>query len=226
MEHGALFVGTQDRSRHLRLIYYKELRDRKRQPCSDDTTIRHQHTCIGSRQRRHLKSDRSHRIQINSLWINLSRYVNTPRHRILRRVYRPSDARTDSPPYKNSQESAAVPLWNRKPRDPLLHARSSDSAVYRYCSWRGLDGDKDTQRWNYGYVVFVNGSPTYCKSKRQIVIALSTGYAEYVAMSACARDVSWIRNIYWEIAHHQPWVEYVELPETLIPVDITATISL
>ncbi|MBW4954020.1 Ty1/Copia family ribonuclease HI, partial [Klebsiella pneumoniae] len=45
----------------------------------------------------------------------------------------------------------------------------------------------------------MNGAAVIWKSKKQTITAESTAEAEYVAASACARDVIWFRNILEEV---------------------------
>ncbi len=87
-------------------------------------------------------------------------------------------------------------------------------------------GDKHTRRSTTGYVVTVNGSPIFWKSKRQTVIALSSADSEYVALSSCAKDVSWLRKLYWEVCHQTPWLEQLRFAPTQVLVDSTAAQSI
>lgn len=87
-------------------------------------------------------------------------------------------------------------------------------------------GDADTRSSTTGFVVLVNGSPINWRTKRQTVIALSSGEAEYIAMSACARETSWMRKLFWEVAHQKRWSEQIAFDGTLMLVDSTAAIAL
>lgn len=87
-------------------------------------------------------------------------------------------------------------------------------------------GDEETRRPTSGYVVTVYGSPIFWRSKRQTVIALSSAESEYVALSACAKDVKWLRQLFWEICNQQPWRDEVKFVPTIIGIDSTAAISL
>eukprot|EP00171_Calliarthron_tuberculosum_P002740 IDg2740t1 len=86
-------------------------------------------------------------------------------------------------------------------------------------------GNSETRSSTTGFVVFINGSPIHWRTKRQIVVALSSGEAEYVAMSACARDTSSLRKLFWEVAHQKRRSENTEFDSTLMLVDSTATIA-
>jgi len=87
-------------------------------------------------------------------------------------------------------------------------------------------GDQDTRRSTTGYMIAINGSPIFWKSRRQTVIALSSAESEYVALSSCAKDVSWIRKLFWEICHQTPWSEHTTFAPTRIDIDSTAARSL
>ena len=55
-------------------------------------------------------------------------------------------------------------------------------------------GCKDTRRSTSGYVFTMAGGAVTWSSKRQATVALSTVEAEYVAMSRCAQQMSWMHN--------------------------------
>lgn len=107
------------------------------------------------------------------------------------------------------------------PNCSIMTAQSTVAAVD--ADW---GDDKDTWWSKTGYVILVNGSPVYCNTKQQNLIALSSGEAEYVAISACARDVSCIRKLFWEICHQQQWIEDNEFKAKVILVDSTAYFAL
>jgi hypothetical protein len=56
-------------------------------------------------------------------------------------------------------------------------------------------GDLDNRRSRTGFVVLLNSSPIIWLSKLQLSPALSSTEAEYIALSICARDVIWSRNL-------------------------------
>ena len=87
-------------------------------------------------------------------------------------------------------------------------------------------GDIETRRSTTGYLIAINGSPLYWQSKRQTVVTLSSAEAEYVALSTCAKTISWFRNLYWEICHQTSWVEGTSFDPTRIAIDSTAAQSL
>lgn len=87
-------------------------------------------------------------------------------------------------------------------------------------------GDKETRRSTTGFVIAVNCAPVMWRSKRQSVITLSSGEAEYVALSTCARELVWIRKLFWEMVHVSTWQESIHFSPTAIEVDSTAAMSM
>ena len=61
--------------------------------------------------------------------------------------------------------------------------------------------DLETRRSVTGFIITVNGSPIYWRSKRQTIVALSSGEAEYIALSAFAREASWLRKLFHEMTY-------------------------
>ena len=55
-------------------------------------------------------------------------------------------------------------------------------------------GCRDTRRSTSGYVFTMAGGAVTWSSKRQATVALSTVEAEYVAMSRCAQQMSWMHS--------------------------------
>src|SRR5277367_1503505 len=66
-------------------------------------------------------------------------------------------------------------------------------------------GCKDTRRSTSGYVFMMAGGAVNWSSKRQATVALSTVEAEYVAMSRCAQQMSWMHN----------WLDEVKIEHSL-----------
>eukprot|EP00171_Calliarthron_tuberculosum_P000771 IDg771t1 len=89
--------------------------------------------------------------------------------------------------------------------------------------WGGCRG---TRKSTTGYVITINGAPVAWKSRKQTVIALSSGEAEYGAPSECARQTSWLRRLFWEFSHKRPWSEGIVFPCTRVAVDSTTAQSL
>jgi ribonuclease HI len=59
--------------------------------------------------------------------------------------------------------------------------------------------DLDTRRSITGFVIFVNGSAVFWKSKRQSLVTLSSAEAEYVALSSAMRELLVIKNLIDEL---------------------------
>ena len=55
------------------------------------------------------------------------------------------------------------------------------------------------------------------------MITLSFAEAEYVALSTCAKTLTWFRKLYWEICHQTPWVEGKFFDATQLAIDRKAT---
>lgn len=53
------------------------------------------------------------------------------------------------------------------------------------------------------YILSINGAPIFCKYKLQSVLPLSSGEAEYLALSSCVRDISWLRILTYELVYSQ-----------------------
>ncbi len=64
-------------------------------------------------------------------------------------------------------------------------------------------GDLNHRRSRTGFVVLLNNSPVVWVSKLQISISLSSTESEYVALSMCAKDVIWARNLLEQIGFMQ-----------------------
>jgi hypothetical protein len=56
-------------------------------------------------------------------------------------------------------------------------------------------GDKDTRVSVYGFVIYFCGSPISWKSKSGKSVTLSSTEAEYFAMSECAKELIFIKNV-------------------------------
>ena len=110
-------------------------------------------------------------------------------------------------------------LWYRR-SGPLS---STSLAAFADADWGGC---KDTRRSTTGYIISINKAPILWKSRRQTVIALSSAESEYVALSECAKTLSWVRKLFWEIAHQRQWCESYSFPSTGIAMDSTAAQAL
>ena len=89
--------------------------------------------------------------------------------------------------------------------------------------WGGII---ESRRSTTGYLVSIHDTPVYWRSKRQTVITLSSGEAEYVALSTCAKDVTWIRKFFTEICTQTPWSESNTIAPTTVEIDSTAGASI
>ena len=85
---------------------------------------------------------------------------------------------------------------------------------------------RETRRSTTGYVITINGPPILWRTRRQTIIALSSAQSEYIAMSDCAKHLSWTRKLFWEVAKKEPWHEEVKHKETSLATDSTAAKSL
>jgi hypothetical protein len=66
-----------------------------------------------------------------------------------------------------------------------------------YCdaSYANIDGSRSTT----GYVIYLNSSPVAWRSKTQIVIALSTTEAEYMALAEGVKEILWLKQLLVEL---------------------------
>lgn len=87
-------------------------------------------------------------------------------------------------------------------------------------------GCTTSRRSTSGYIFAVNGSPIFCKSKLQTVVALSSGEAEYVVLSACLKEITWLRRLFYELVHRQECTDDSVIPPTIIEIDISAAMSI
>lgn len=58
------------------------------------------------------------------------------------------------------------------------------------------------------------------------MISLSSAESEYIALSSCAKEFSWIRKLFWEIAHASTWEDDNEFSGTSVLMESTAAKSL
>jgi hypothetical protein len=65
--------------------------------------------------------------------------------------------------------------------------------------WASSDGCKSTSRMVY----LLNDSVIAWSSKKQTIIALSTGEAEYIAASKCTKEVVYLRQLLSELSYPQ-----------------------
>jgi hypothetical protein len=75
----------------------------------------------------------------------------------------------------------------------LTYYRDSDLSPIAYVD-ADYGGCRDTRRSTSGYVFMMAGGAVTWSSKRQTTVALSTVEAEYVAMSRCAQQMTWMQS--------------------------------
>lgn len=100
---------------------------------------------------------------------------------------------------------------------------SSPLEAYVDSDWAGCQA---TRRSTTGIIILVNNAPIFWCSNRQSILALSSAEAEYIALSACGKSITWLRRLYWEMATRQPAQSEPKLPPTVVSTDSTSAISL
>jgi hypothetical protein len=76
------------------------------------------------------------------------------------------------------------------------HAPGKGLAAYTDSDWAS---DPITRRSVTGYFFQLAGGPITWRSRAQTTVAHSSTEAEYMALSDCSRQMSWIRNIFLEL---------------------------
>jgi Reverse transcriptase (RNA-dependent DNA polymerase) len=79
------------------------------------------------------------------------------------------------------------------------HAPGKGLAAYTDSDWAS---DPITRRSITGYFFQLAGGPITWQSRAQTTVAHSSTEAEYMALSDCSRQVSWICNIFLELGMH------------------------
>jgi hypothetical protein len=82
--------------------------------------------------------------------------------------------------------------------------------VFKHAPGKGLDAysnsdlasDPITRQSVTGYFFQLAGGPITWRSRAQTTVAHSSTEAEYMALSDCSHQVSWIRNIFLELGIH------------------------
>lgn len=87
-------------------------------------------------------------------------------------------------------------------------------------------GDSGGRKSTTGYIVTLEGAPVAWRSKKQTIVALSSAEAEYVSMSTCAKDLTWIQNLFWEITSLSANIDWYTIPRCTVFVENTAAISI
>ena len=87
-------------------------------------------------------------------------------------------------------------------------------------------GDIETRKSTTGFVITVNLTPVFWRSARQQLVTLSSAESEYVALSFCAKELTWLRMVFWEVCHRVRWSDTSTLPATVMLCDSSAAISI
>lgn len=93
--------------------------------------------------------------------------------------------------------------------------RKSSSAAL-YSDWARCI---ETRCLTTGYLLSINVTPVYWRSKRHTIITLSSGEAEYVALSTCPKELTWIRKLFAEIFTQKPCAESRTMGPTTAQID-------
>ena len=73
-------------------------------------------------------------------------------------------------------------------------------------------GDKGNRNYTTGFIINFNNTPVFWRSKKQTIVALSSGEAEYVAISTCDKDLLWNRRMFWELNNLRVYNEHSVSP--------------
>ncbi|RKK70787.1 hypothetical protein BFJ68_g18374, partial [Fusarium oxysporum] len=79
--------------------------------------------------------------------------------------------------------------------------KKDHESAWSITAWADSDwkGDTVTGRSTFGWLVQLEGSTVSWRAKRHETVALSTTEAEYTALSQCARELAWTRNLFSEL---------------------------
>ncbi|RKK10688.1 hypothetical protein BFJ65_g14683 [Fusarium oxysporum f. sp. cepae] len=79
--------------------------------------------------------------------------------------------------------------------------KKDPESAWSIIAWADSDwkGDTVTGRSTFGWLVQLEGSTVSWRAKRHETVALSTTEAEYTALSQCARELAWTRNLFSEL---------------------------
>ncbi|KAG7000349.1 Retrovirus-related Pol polyprotein from transposon TNT [Fusarium oxysporum f. sp. conglutinans] len=79
--------------------------------------------------------------------------------------------------------------------------KKDPESAWSITAWADSDwkGDTVTGRSTFGWLVQLEGSTVSWRAKRHETVALSTTEAEYTALSQCARELAWTRNLFSEL---------------------------
>jgi len=93
----------------------------------------------------------------------------------------------------------AVGVVSRFVSDPsATHWRAVKRILRGLCDadWAG---DKQDRKSTSGYTFFIGGNPVSSSSRKQQTVSLSSGEAEYIALSAATQEAMWIRSMLTEL---------------------------
>ncbi len=76
------------------------------------------------------------------------------------------------------------------------HTGTIDAEIYSEADWAG---DRTNRRSTSGCIMTINGAAIQWNSKQQVVVALSTMEAEYIASSAGVQECMWISQLLKEL---------------------------
>jgi len=85
----------------------------------------------------------------------------------------------------------------RRTKDMFLVYGGSEELVVKGYTDASFQTDQDNSKSQLGYVFYLNGGVVSWKSSKQEAVADSTTEAEYIAASEAAKEVVWIKKIYF-----------------------------
>ena len=182
----------------LRSTPVKEQWSQRCKSCKDAASVKRWLKCSKGR-RRIFVSNRTCSLPFSSWWHSVSRGGNSTGYFILHLSLRsPPSCAYDTSPYVTQ---TSLPLHSRNHRPWLILQVEYGLSAFLTCRvrWRLLGGCIDTRSSTTGFFIVVNDTPIVWKSKKQTVTTLSSGEAEYIALSTCAKEVSCIRKQFWEL---------------------------
>jgi hypothetical protein len=94
--------------------------------------------------------------------------------------------------YLQGTRSYGILLGRKDDAFPMFRAMSDSD-------W-GMGNDRKSIS---GFIILFGQSPISWSSKQQAIVALSSCEAEYIAVTHCARDVLWFRNMFAELGYPQ-----------------------
>lgn len=116
--------------------------------------------------------------------------------------------------------------WYIKSRSlfPLIYPTHCTQCHGRRRRWlRGLYTFFTVNYWIYNSI---NGAPVFWKSNWQPIFAMLTVIAEYIALSACKKDVVWLCCLVHEIDNHIIWNARINIHRTIIETHRSAATAM